>query len=380
MEITLVKTISLSIMFICSFIMGILPRFIRRLMTKMKNPDIIISSSLCYGAGILMATIFLHLFVEVEENVIVATSNGYFSKTNFPIAYLIICSGFFMVYFLEEMIHLWVHKNTHTHEKCKPENFEYQVDHKNIVKERCESHQSVAVLVGCEGIKNPCFSIDTCKIEDFTSSNNNCRNSIDKMTVPAINEDQRCISTVNENQHTHSHTHNLSENLSTLRSILIVLALSLHGIFEGLAVGLENNEKNIWLMLVAVTTHKIFIAFSIGMELLEVGVKIKMYFAYMIIFSLASPLGGFIAMVIMITIENETPEGQLVITILQGLSAGTILYVTFCEVLERERSKTAGRIYKFFALIAGFITMGLLEFFGGHNHNHNHSHNLNQNE
>lgn len=55
-------------------------------------------------------------------------------------------------------------------------------------------------------------------------------------------------------------------------------------------------------------------------------------------------------------IENAT---------LQGLAAGTILYVTFFEVLDRERKKdTAPGLLKLLFTVVGFFFMVMLEIIG----------------
>lgn len=49
--------------------------------------------------------------------------------------------------------------------------------------------------------------------------------------------------------HGHSHLNIPSSNdtiVATLRGLLIVLALSIHELFEGLAVGLESSAANVW--------------------------------------------------------------------------------------------------------------------------------------
>lgn len=57
--------------------------------------------------------------------------------------------------------------------------------------------------------------------------------------------------------HSHGHSHHHShmpvgesgdDVTSALRGLLIVLALSIHELFEGLAVGLESSTSNVWLV------------------------------------------------------------------------------------------------------------------------------------
>lgn len=50
--------------------------------------------------------------------------------------------------------------------------------------------------------------------------------------------------------HGHSHVALTASNgddvTTALRGLLIVLALSIHELFEGLAVGLESDARNVW--------------------------------------------------------------------------------------------------------------------------------------
>jgi solute carrier family 39 (zinc transporter), member 1/2/3 len=54
------------------------------------------------------------------------------------------------------------------------------------------------------------------------------------------------------------------------------------------------------------------------------------------------------------TFSAETPTT----TVLQGMAAGTLIYVVFFEVLHRERSNLAhAGIWQFIALLVGFLVM-----------------------
>jgi zinc transporter 1/2/3 len=51
------------------------------------------------------------------------------------------------------------------------------------------------------------------------------------------------------------------------RSIIYIMALSLHGIFEGLALGLQSTETSVWLLCFALCLHRCVLAFQLGMDL-----------------------------------------------------------------------------------------------------------------
>lgn len=58
---------------------------------------------------------------------------------------------------------------------------------------------------------------------------------------------------------------------NTLRSLLGLLALSIHAGLEGLSVGLGKDAGDVWYLCLAVSAHKLVIAFCLGMEVRNAG-------------------------------------------------------------------------------------------------------------
>ena len=58
--------------------------------------------------------------------------------------------------------------------------------------------------------------------------------------------------------------------------------------------------------------------------------------------------------------ETNYPE----VATLQGLAAGTILYVVMFEVLNREKAKEISGLGQLLGIIVGFVAMLLLDIFG----------------
>ena len=127
--------------------------------------------------------------------------------------------------------------------------------------------------------------------------------------------------------------------LGSLRSILTVMALSVHSLFEGMAIGLDETQSGVWLLTGAVALHAVPIVFCIGTDMLTSGVKKMKLIVYMIILSLNTPIGILIGIIVTLhKDENDDSGGHiLAIGILQGLAAGTLLYITFFEVLARDK-------------------------------------------
>ncbi|RZC37672.1 Zip domain containing protein [Asbolus verrucosus] len=253
---------------------------------------------LCLGGGVLLCTTFLHLLPEVAENIEELKN---FPSINLPVAELLMCIGFFIMYFMEESVHLYLHK-----------------------KER----------------KNNTFAD---KIESITKSDTDLITTLENPHVAHHH--------VDHSHADHSHVVIGNSTIVTIRGLLVVLALSIHELFEGLAVGLESSSRTVWYMFGAVSAHKLVIAFCIGVELVTSGMKNVLVIVYVFAFAVVSPVG--IGIGIAIT-EEEQSSTALVSVLLQGLASGTLLYVVFFEILREER-KTGMKQY--FSVLLGFIIM-----------------------
>jgi len=77
-----------------------------------------------------------------------------------------------------------------------------------------------------------------------------------------------------------------------------------------------------------------------------------------------------IGIILTLHVDTESASQTLVIGILQGIAGGTLLYVTFYEVLEREKLERIGMtgLLGCLLIVLGFGLMAGLEAAGGHDH------------
>lgn len=141
---------------------------------------------------------------------------------------------------------------------------------------------------------------------------------------------------------------------TSFRGLLAVLALSFHAIFEGLAVGLETSVANVWYLFAAIATHKLVIAFCVGVELMNSGTRKCLLVLYVATFAIVSPLGIGIGIAVADSSHSSLTPATVV---LQGMAAGTLVYVIFFEVLQRERANTQSGFFQLIAIMLGFIVM-----------------------
>lgn len=139
---------------------------------------------------------------------------------------------------------------------------------------------------------------------------------------------------------------------SSVRSVMLLAALSLHSLFEGIAIGLQPNVQALLQIYTAVILHKVIIAFSLGLNLVQTTMKIKTIAKYSVMFCITTPLGIGIAM----SLEEfgHNVDSSITNGILQGLACGTFFYVTFFEVLPHELNQEGDRLLKVLAVLIGF--------------------------
>lgn len=143
---------------------------------------------------------------------------------------------------------------------------------------------------------------------------------------------------------------------SSFRSVLLFVSLSLHSLFEGLAIGIQPDLDTVLQVAVAVIIHKVIIGFSVGLKLIQSDLSVKSVAQLDFWFSVMSPLGIGIAVGIE-KLESNLRELLLLTGIMQGLATGTFIYVTFFEVLPKEIQSGRHRLLKLVAIILGFVTV-----------------------
>ena len=283
----------------------------------------------------------------------VIESGQYPALEQFPFAEGIVILGFFAVYLFEELGELLM-----GHGKKKKKNkktnvagsstLNGQIPVKTVTSDTEDDHHKLTIM---------------------TVSNNEDKNNGTRRDETDNDSDHSS----HEDGH-HGHSHGPPPILSDLeqrsvaaaiRGFLLVFALSFHSIFEGMAIGLQSTLKDIWFLFAAVTVHELAIMFCIGMEMLASHIRVGIYIAYMVTLGLITPIGVAIGIFVTEYFQDPTPSHTLIIGILQGVAAGTLLYVTFLEVLERERRKSGNGLIKLLSVFVGFVLLSALEALGG---------------
>lgn len=343
----LAKSVSMVVLFIASMICGLVPLVLARKFNwlsaedagNLKTTNRIVMTLLSFGGGVLLSTTFMHLIPEVDHNILYLQSWEMLGEFDFSLAALLTCCGFFIMYLVEELVHTYIHYRE-----------------KKIGKR--------APLVRNLSIRKSAAGGSAGNGESVTNS-----------TADLIDTDSmKKKDPENQHSHQHGHSHHHShmpmeqgdDVTSALRGLLIVLALSIHELFEGLAVGLESSTSNVWYMLGAISAHKLVIAFCIGVELIATRTKTWLMVLYVTTFAIVSPLGIGIG-ILLVGGEGATAAGVYSV-VLQGLASGTLLYVIFFEIWKGDRNG----LLQYCASVIGFFLMFGLQLLTPHAHTHTH--------
>jgi len=382
-HIVVTKTIAMLVLGLGSFVLGVLPmKFIsRKWWYPNRNPSqqtgghshpghshpghshpghsadssLLVSLLLCFGGGVLLFTTLLHLQPEVREGVTQLQHDGqlFDGHGSENLGDLIFCTGFFLVFIIDQIVHTvldsWYVDNEPSEE----------VLHRAMsLRRRTPSSRPPTLQTPTEP---PATS--TVKEHLNESSEERYRPIFQEVAPPsrpgAKQRQVMCDGADAETQASWSRKVRRPAGQS-FRGLFAVLALSFHEVFEGLAIGLEERVDHTWYLLFAVATHKLIIAFCIGLELAWLETKRAILITYVATFAIVTPVGIAIGMLLVHFGDDGSVDGtpRLLSVVLQGLAAGTLLYVVFFEVLARHKQSGFSHLM---AIILGFSVMLVLQ-------------------
>ena len=327
MDLTLkIKIISIPSLFLLCFLFGIFPYIIKK--CRMNNS--FLSYANTFSGGLFFGIGIFHLLSEGVEKL---------SKySDLPIPYFLASLGYSFILFIQKVIFGYLVPNAENYLKKDEKqqmSLEYNFETHNF-EEEDENEEN----------------------ENIDGKNN--QNDI-KLNLLIQKEDNNQID-VNCSTNTTRTTTADSIELKILQKkklsgFIMLLALSIHGLFECLALGIQNNSKNTLFLFIALMIHKWAEAFSLGIFFVQAKLAKKNYYLLIIFFAIIGPIGVLLGIILSKT-ANEFIEGVFLC-----ISTGTFLYVACSEVIVEEFSTPDKRYLKFFLYLMGTIFAGGLTVF-----------------
>ncbi|KAL7589579.1 zinc transporter 1 [Lactuca sativa] len=156
-----------------------------------------------------------------------------------------------------------------------------------------------------------------------------------------------------------NHSHPIFVKTSSLSdTILLILALCFHSIFEGIAVGVSSTKTDAWRNLWTISLHKIFAAVAMGIALLRLIPKrpFLLTVIYSFAFAISSPIGVGIGIAINATTEGVVADWMYAICM--GIATGVFVYVAIHHLIAKgfkpqEDAYFDKPFFKFLAVLLG---------------------------
>ncbi|POI23072.1 hypothetical protein CIB84_013180 [Bambusicola thoracicus] len=262
-----------------------------------------------FGGGVFLATCFNALLPAVRGKLDEVLKQGNMT-TDYPVAETIMMLGFFMTVFVEQLVL--------TFQKEKPS------------------------------------FID---LETFNAGSDVGSDS--EYESPFIASSRGSALYAEHSRHSHGFSiHELSRS-SPLRLVGLVFALCTHSIFEGLALGLQEEGGRVLSLFLGVAIHETLVAVALGISMAKASLPLKDAAKLAVTVSLMIPLGISIGMGIEST---QSAAGSVTSLLLQGVAGGTFLFVTFFEILAKELEDKSSRLLKVLFLVLGYAALAGLVF------------------
>ena len=167
-------------------------------------------------------------------------------------------------------------------------------------------------------------------------------------------------------QHCHSrHIETLATKPHLLRFMLLYLSVSIHSVFEGMALGLQADRMRIFHLFFAIIFHEALVGLSVGITMARQQFTLMRSVKYVLLFSLSVPVGILIGLVV-----QQTPGtgGAIASAILQSLATGIFIHVTFLELVPSEFHNQKDRLAKVAFHFLGFLSLAVVTVTMGSHH------------
>jgi len=141
--------------------------------------------------------------------------------------------------------------------------------------------------------------------------------------------------------------------------IILVIAVGLHSIFEGIVLGVQDDQTGTISLMIALVCHKPITTLFVGIVMVKEKVPLKWFVFLATVTCVAAPIGIGIGLLIM---ESEAPE--ILFATLTALAAGSFIYIGTTEIIAEEFQSSPSasvRWKKFFFLIVGAAIMLVLK-------------------
>ncbi|CAG9327704.1 unnamed protein product [Blepharisma stoltei] len=289
-ELLMMKIIFLFIICFGGLIFGILPIYSRFFHKGLKWAYL----GSCFSGGIFLSVAIADLLPEATKKSEEAIGS------RFPLASVLVLTGYSLILFIEKLAFSSEHHHRHHH-------------HSTV---HMKKETTISMAIPQKKLEINSISITLEDIKDNLID--------DEPESPDIVESSNSIS-----------------------GIILAIALSIHNLLEGIAVGLQSDEAGFINIVTAVMFHHFFAAFALGINIKDLDKKESL--PLLSIFVLSEPIG------VAIGIGMSSADVPILSAIFLSLCTGTFLYISCSEIIVEEFSHSVYKYQKYFSYLLGVV-------------------------
>ena len=155
----------------------------------------------------------------------------------------------------------------------------------------------------------------------------------------------------------HSHTGEPSHSDEPVSAYALVVALSIHSVLAGVALGAEAATTGAFLTFAAIVAHKMTAGMALGITLKRDGFQRSAAMRLIALFAMATPTGILLGMA---TVGALRPISQQTFdATVSGLAAGAFLYIGAFDLLQDEFLRPGSRWAKWLFAAAGLAVTAI---------------------
>lgn len=140
----------------------------------------------------------------------------------------------------------------------------------------------------------------------------------------------------------------------------LIAALSIHSIFAGIALGVQDTLANTLLIFIAIMAHKATASFALSVSLVRQGAPRGKTFALIFFFSTMTPLGIAAGDGIQEALSGISAQAASAVVL--ALAAGTFIYIAALDLIRDEFLRPGSAWIKWCWTALGLVFMSLLAF------------------
>lgn len=323
------KIISIFVIFFLGFLGSVFPEFIKS--SDVFHSDLIFLLCKVFSAGIILGTGFVHMFPEADNLIKDAYPN-----ISYPLSGFISGISCIVLMLVEQIINKYFHKskksNKHSHGQIS---FDNNSDSSSSGSENDYRLHTVQGDINHNDTLQNEFIHSRHSFDSHSTGQGHCH------TVNVIYQEDPTL-----------------KKLITL--YILELGVAIHSVIIGVTLGFTDSQNTLSVLLIAMSLHQFFEGIAIGSSIVkaEINDKLKSFIMKMI-FSLTTPTGIFIGTILSQTSNQDSTESLMIQGILNSISAGVLIYMALIHlIIEDFNNSEIDQNIKFFMFLSIFCGYG----------------------